>query len=100
MCPICKSEEVESLTPRTVYACGSSDYDQRPLSFLKGDKCMEGYKRISGNKTHLCSCCEKLHRRCDEKYTVLFGDCKDRDNVVCCSGFIVDRSPCSTRSNY
>ena len=29
-CPICGSPEVEAETPRTVYACGSSDYDQRP----------------------------------------------------------------------
>lgn len=32
-CPNCGSPEVESNTPRTTYACGSSDYDQRPGTF-------------------------------------------------------------------
>lgn len=27
------------MTPRTVYACGSSDYDQRPGTFKRGDQC-------------------------------------------------------------
>ncbi|HHH29058.1 MAG TPA: hypothetical protein ENK57_12040 [Polyangiaceae bacterium] len=29
-CPKCGAPEVEAFTPRTVYACGASDYDQRP----------------------------------------------------------------------
>ncbi len=33
-CPICKAKEVETNTPRTVYACGSSDYDQRPGTLI------------------------------------------------------------------
>jgi hypothetical protein len=32
-CPGCGAKEVESNTPRTTYACGSSDYDQRPGTF-------------------------------------------------------------------
>ena len=32
-CPGCGAKEVEAMTPRTVYACGSSDYDQRPGTF-------------------------------------------------------------------
>lgn len=32
-CPRCGAAEVASSTPRTTYACGSSDYDQRPGSF-------------------------------------------------------------------
>lgn len=32
-CPACGAAEVDALTPRTVYACGSSDYDQRPGTF-------------------------------------------------------------------
>ena len=32
-CPICAAPEVPTNTPRTVYACGSSDYDQRPGTF-------------------------------------------------------------------
>ena len=38
-CPACTEPEVEAETPRTVYACGSSDYDQRPGSFLQGPRC-------------------------------------------------------------
>lgn len=33
-CPRCGAPEVESQTPRTVYACGSSDYDGRPESIV------------------------------------------------------------------
>lgn len=36
-CPNCGAPEVEASTPRTVYACGSSDYDQRPGTFEPGD---------------------------------------------------------------
>ena len=32
-CPKCGAPEVDANTPRTVYACGSSDYDQRPGTF-------------------------------------------------------------------
>jgi hypothetical protein len=32
-CPNCAAPEVDASTPRTVYACGSSDYDQRPGTF-------------------------------------------------------------------
>lgn len=39
VCPICGSSEVDAMTPRTVYACGSSDYDQRPGTFKQGVKC-------------------------------------------------------------
>lgn len=38
-CPACGAEEVESNTPNTTYACGSSDYDGRPDTFHPGDKC-------------------------------------------------------------
>lgn len=38
-CPVCGAEEVASSTPRTVYACGSSDYDQRDGTFKKGVDC-------------------------------------------------------------
>jgi hypothetical protein len=40
-CPKCNSEEVEAMTPRTIYSCGSSDYDQRPGTFLQSDKCKQ-----------------------------------------------------------
>jgi hypothetical protein len=38
-CPVCKAVEVEASTPRTVYDCGSSDYDQRPGTFLQSEAC-------------------------------------------------------------
>lgn len=38
-CPKCNAPEVPADTPRTVYACGSSDYDQRPETFEAGDEC-------------------------------------------------------------
>jgi hypothetical protein len=34
-CPFCGAIEVPSRTPRTVYACGSSEYDGRPGSFAR-----------------------------------------------------------------
>ena len=33
-CPVCGAPEVITDDPRTVYACGSSDYDQRPGTFV------------------------------------------------------------------
>lgn len=41
LCPKCKSKEVEALTPRTVYACGSSEYDERPGTFKQSSRCRE-----------------------------------------------------------
>lgn len=38
-CPVCDSPEVSAYTPRTVYACGSSDYDRRPGSFKQSNFC-------------------------------------------------------------
>ena len=38
-CPNCSAVEVDAMTPRTVYACGSSDYDQRPNTFRQSEKC-------------------------------------------------------------
>mgnify|MGYP001571203325 CR=1 FL=1 len=39
VCPACGAREVEASTPRTVYACGSSDYDQRPGTFIASTDC-------------------------------------------------------------
>ena len=36
-CPKCGAVEVDAITPRTVYACGSSDYDQRPNTFNQSE---------------------------------------------------------------
>jgi len=33
LCPRCGAPEIDKPTQRTVYACGSSDYDQRPGTF-------------------------------------------------------------------
>ena len=38
-CTKCGSLEIESMTPRTTYACGSSDYDQRPNTFIQSEQC-------------------------------------------------------------
>ena len=40
-CPKCGSIEVDALTPRTKYACGSSDYDNRPNTFQQSDECKQ-----------------------------------------------------------
>jgi hypothetical protein len=40
-CPVCGSSEVDEYSPRTLYACGSSDYDQRPGTFVRGDNCKQ-----------------------------------------------------------
>lgn len=32
-CPACGAKEAETASPRTIYACESSDYDQRPSTF-------------------------------------------------------------------
>ncbi len=38
-CPRCGAPETVSSTPRTIYACGSSDYDQRPGTFQPSPTC-------------------------------------------------------------
>ena len=38
-CPKCGEPEVDAMTPRTIYACGSSDYDQRPNTFSQSENC-------------------------------------------------------------
>lgn len=38
-CPECGSEEISTMMPRTLYECGSSDYDQRPGTFEKSVEC-------------------------------------------------------------
>lgn len=38
-CPVCGSEEIDAMTARTIYDCGSSDYDARPGTFRQSDKC-------------------------------------------------------------
>jgi hypothetical protein len=38
-CEVCGAAEVDSMSPRTKYACGSSDSDKRPGTFKQGDNC-------------------------------------------------------------
>lgn len=38
-CKKCGAIEIEAMTWRTVYKCGSSDYDQRPNTFKQSLKC-------------------------------------------------------------
>jgi hypothetical protein len=39
-CPKCYAIEVTSNNPRTEYNCGSTDYDQRPNTFIQSDRCI------------------------------------------------------------
>jgi len=48
-CPSCGAEEVEADSPRTVYACGSSDYAcyfHRPGSFTQSQQCKERVEEL------------------------------------------------------
>ncbi len=38
-CPMCGSPEVDHYGPATKYACGSTDFDQRPGTFKESDRC-------------------------------------------------------------
>ena len=38
-CPKCGSFETDAYIPRTVYLCGSSDYDQREGTFQQSEIC-------------------------------------------------------------
>ena len=51
-CPKCREIEIDSRTPRTVYKCGSSDYDQRPNTFNQSDECKQNELAIS-NRTNI-----------------------------------------------
>jgi len=39
-CPKCGASEVPANSPRTKYNCGSSDYDQRPNTFMQSEECL------------------------------------------------------------
>lgn len=41
LCPKCRAPEIEALTPRTHYECGSSEYDDRPGTFQQSSRCRE-----------------------------------------------------------
>ena len=55
-CPRCGKEEIEVNTPKTVYGCGSSDYDKRPGTFIQSDDCKE---YVNGIKCYGCGDCKK-----------------------------------------
>lgn len=38
-CRKCASPEIEAMTPRTVYECASSDYDEREETFKQSELC-------------------------------------------------------------
>jgi len=38
-CPVCGAHEVPFKNPATKYACGSTDYDQRPGTFRQAPTC-------------------------------------------------------------
>jgi hypothetical protein len=43
-CPKCGAVEIDAMTPRTVYLCGSSDYDQRLNTFSQSEECKQNEK--------------------------------------------------------
>jgi hypothetical protein len=45
-CPICGAPEVDAKTPRTVYACGASDYDQRPGTLIQCKEAAEPSEQL------------------------------------------------------
>ena len=45
-CPNCGAPEVDFYSPRTMYACGSTDYDQRPGTFKQSEACRNITDRI------------------------------------------------------
>lgn len=47
-CPKCGEPEIDAMTPRTVYACESSDYDQRPGTFKQSKTCAAASQRNGG----------------------------------------------------
>ena len=51
-CPKCGAVEVGAMTPKTIYACGSSDYDQRPNTFSQSEQCLKKLIELvkGGNK--------------------------------------------------
>lgn len=63
-CPRCGAPEVEAPGPRTVYACGSSDYDGRPGSHrfkCKELSLVEQYVQASVAYFALANDIDKLH---------------------------------------
>jgi len=49
-CPECGAPEIDALSPRTIYQCGSSDYDQRPGTFSQSSMCQFTVKVKLKNK--------------------------------------------------
>ena len=45
-CPNCGAMEVDAMSPRTIYECGSSDYDQRPNTFKQSEGCKDSDDHI------------------------------------------------------
>ena len=52
-CPYCGWKEVDAMSPRTVYECGSSDYDQRPGTYLQSERCVANVEIIDAMKDAL-----------------------------------------------
>jgi len=55
-CPKCGMEEVSALHPRTLYACGSSDFDRRPGTFWQSPGC----KRIVELEMAIRNACDRI----------------------------------------
>ena len=47
-CKECGASEIPAMTPRTVYKCGSSDYDRRPGTFKQSENCIANMMAATG----------------------------------------------------
>lgn len=74
--PECRAKEVDSLTPRTVYACGSSDYAQRDGTFEKSFDRFYGL-RITNEKERS----KWMDERMAKGYSFLYFKNEKRENV-------------------
>ncbi|QDJ96702.1 putative thymidylate synthase [Aeromonas phage PS2] len=66
-CPFCGSPEVEYPTPRTVYSCGTNDYDGRPESAMQSETCKE---RVLAKPVHTT--------QFEKKFGIKEEDCKNK----------------------
>ena len=74
--PECRAKEVDSGKPRTVYACGSSDYAQLGGTFEKGFDCFY-WLRITNEKEHS----KWMDERMAKGYSFCYLKNEKRENV-------------------
>lgn len=106
-CPHCGSVEIPSNGPRSTYACGSSDYDQRPDTFSYGRFCSPPLPGHKDPLTANCPNCSlpiswktdtEIFYRCGsilrgDEFIMNTGKCIDKRNDL------VERIPVEENSN-